>query len=1043
MIGPTTRLVYHVCAIAIGLAAVAFGLGVWRLSTGPVSLAMLAPYVEESLSADNPDFRFYFDDLVLSWQGWERTFDVRAIGVSAYRTDATAMAGVPEMGIKISIPALFRGFIAPTQLELFGPSVRIVRGADGKIDLGFANRVGESDEAVGNALFGELLLPLDRDLAGGYLRRISIIEGHISVRDDGLDIDWSAPVRELLLERHEDGVRSRAALALALGEDEIELDVVAQYRLGEARLDLTVNFDRLVPAALALAHPTLTGLADLDLPLTGYVDVIVGAGGELGDIAFDLAGGPGRLALPLPIAPAALRSIVDLRVSGRLEGALSTLSLDRLAVDFGGPRIAMTGEFSGDWSAPDTKAEIRLAKIPIDSIDRYWPASVATNGRQWVVERMSAGTVEEMTITLDLGAADWPGENLRPDAVIGLFRITDADVVYMPGMPPVVGLEGVGRFDPQGLTAEVLTGSAGPLAIHGATVLIDAERDAVGVAEVDVSFSGGLAGALAALDQPPFGYVHDIGLDPADIAGRVQGELALALPLLADPPLTSMEISLGADLFDLTVPGRAMGDLVKGGLHNGQAALLLDAGGFDLSGEGLLAGTPAEFHWRENFSPATGTLKRRLDVGGRIDDAARGRAGLADAAIRGPLDIELRLAETAAGLLTGELDIDGKAAELSLPEVDWHKPAGGQAEARFALAWEDGALRRLTQFGLLADGLAAAGSAERDASGVWTVGFDRLAAGLTDIRGSVRLEGDGQLVVGVSGSSLDLRPLMAHVQDTPDAAGVAPIDLNAAVDLVVVGDDTFLHQVNAKADYDGRRLTQASLDFAFGEARDLSLRLASAGASQRVAVLTSANVGAVVDALGLTSNMVGGAMQIEAVIDDSYADAPIAGVFKIDDFHIIDAPVLARILSLVSITGALEMLGGDGMPFSRLDAPFSYDGAVIRFEDARAYGLSFGITMEGDVDLDRDLADLEGTIVPAYVLNTALGNIPLIGDLLTGGEGKGIFAATYAVKGPRDNPQVTVNPLAALAPGILRELLGGFEPGEAGDTDPTDSRLAR
>ncbi|MDP6952993.1 MAG: AsmA-like C-terminal region-containing protein, partial [Alphaproteobacteria bacterium] len=811
----------------------------------------------------------------------------------------------------------------------------------------------------------------------------------------------------------------------------------------EARLDLTVNFDRLVPAALAAAHPTLTGLADMDLPLTGYVDVIVGADGALGDIVFDFAGGPGGLALPLPIAPEALRSIVDLRVSGRLDGALTTLSLDTLAADFGGPRIAMAGEFSGDWSAPDTKAEIRLANVPMDSIGRYWPASVTPNGREWVVERMSCGTVEEMTITLDLGTADWPGENLRPEAVVGVFRVSGTNVAYMPGMPPVVGMDGTGRFDPRGLTAEVLAGSAGPFAIHGAHVIIDAERDVVGVAEVDVSFSGGLAGALAALDQPPFGYAHTIGLDPADIAGEVQGELFLSLPLLNDPPLSSMEIGLGADLFDLAVPGHAMGDLVEGGLRNGQAALLLDRAGFDLSGEGLLAGTPVEFHWRENFSQATASVKRRLDVSGTIDDAARIRAGLADPAIRGPLAVELRLVEEGEGELTGELDIDGKAAELSLPELDWHKPVGGQAEARFALAWEDGALRRLTQFGLLADGLAAAGSAERDPSGVWTVGFDRLAAGLTDIRGSVRLETDGQLIVGVSGSSLDLRPLMAHVQDAPDVTGVAPIDLNAAVDLVVAGDDILLHQVNAKAEYDGRRLTQASLDFAFGEARDLSLRLASTGAYKRVAVLTSANAGAVVAALGLTGNMVGGAMQIEALVDDSRADAPITGAFEIDDFHIVDAPVLARILSAVSITGALEMLGGDGMPFDRLNAPFSYDGSVVRFEDARAYGLSFGITMEGDVDLDRDMADLKGTIVPAYILNSALGNIPVIGDVLTGGEGKGVFAATYAVKGPREAPEVTVNPLAALAPGILRELLGGFEPGEGGDTDPTDSRLVR
>jgi hypothetical protein len=520
----------------------------------------------------------------------------------------------------------------------------------------------------------------------------------------------------------------------------------------------------------------------------------------------------------------------------------------------------------------------------------------------------------------------------------------------------------------------------------------------------------------------------------------VQGELSLALPLLADPPLSRMTIGLSADLFELAISGHALGGFVEGGMRDGQAALLLDSGGFDLSGEGLLAGTPAQFYWHENFSPPPGSLKRRLDVGGRIDDAGRVRAGLDSAAIHGPLDVELRLTQSAAGALTGELDIDGKAAALSLPEVDWHKPAGAQAEARLALEWEEGTLRRLTQFGLLAEGLSVAGSAERDAAGVWIVGFDRVATGLTDIRGSVRLGNDGHLVVGVSGSSLDLRSLLAHLQEAPDAAGVVPIDLNAAVDLVVIGDETFLHQVTAQADYDGRRLTRASLDFTFGEARDLSLRLASAGPNQRVAVMTSANAGAVIAALGLTSNMVGGAMQVEAVIDGSYGDAPITGTFEIEDFYIVEAPVLARVLSAVSITGALEMLGGDGMPFDRLNAPFSYDGSVVHFDEARAYGLSFGITMEGDVDLDQDSADLKGTIVPAYMLNTVLGNIPVIGDLLTGGEGKGVFAATYKVKGPRESPQVTVNPLAALAPGILRELFGGFVPDEAGDTGPTDSR---
>jgi hypothetical protein len=85
--------------------------------------------------------------------------------------------------------------------------------------------------------------------------------------------------------------------------------------------------------------------------------------------------------------------------------------------------------------------------------------------------------------------------------------------------------------------------------------------------------------------------------------------------------------------------------------------------------------------------------------------------------------------------------------------------------------------------------------------------------------------------------------------------------------------------------------------------------------------------------------------------------------------------------------------------------------------------------------------------VPAYVVSQVIGEIPLIGRILTGGEGEGLFAATYRAKGPLDDPQVSVNPLAALAPGFLRGLFnifdgdGGGEGGE--DFTPLPPREAR
>src|SRR5207248_3083421 len=65
-----------------------------------------------------------------------------------------------------------------------------------------------------------------------------------------------------------------------------------------------------------------------------------------------------------------------------------------------------------------------------------------------------------------------------------------------------------------------------------------------------------------------------------------------------------------------------------------------------------------------------------------------------------------------------------------------------------------------------------------------------------------------------------------------------------------------------------------------------------------------------------------------------------------------------------------------------------------------------------------------GTIVPAYALNSILGIVPIIGPALLGGEGQGLFAANYQVTGSAADPQVSVNPLSAFVPGLLRRLIG-------------------
>jgi hypothetical protein len=61
-------------------------------------------------------------------------------------------------------------------------------------------------------------------------------------------------------------------------------------------------------------------------------------------------------------------------------------------------------------------------------------------------------------------------------------------------------------------------------------------------------------------------------------------------------------------------------------------------------------------------------------------------------------------------------------------------------------------------------------------------------------------------------------------------------------------------------------------------------------------------------------------------------------------------------------------------------------------------------------------------LIPAYSINSVLGNVPVLGPLLLGGEGQGIFGANFKIAGSAADATITVNPLSALAPGALRKL---------------------
>ncbi len=117
----------------------------------------------------------------------------------------------------------------------------------------------------------------------------------------------------------------------------------------------------------------------------------------------------------------------------------------------------------------------------------------------------------------------------------------------------------------------------------------------------------------------------------------------------------------------------------------------------------------------------------------------------------------------------------------------------------------------------------------------------------------------------------------------------------------------------------------------------------------------------------------------------------------------------------------------DGLRLSRLSVPFSVDHQFVRIGDALVQGPEIGASAQGIIR-KADLAmDIGGTIIPAYAINSAISGVPLVGDILTGGKGQGVFGLNFALQGSMNQPRFLVNPVSAIAPGIFRNLfnIGG------------------
>ena len=295
------------------------------------------------------------------------------------------------------------------------------------------------------------------------------------------------------------------------------------------------------------------------------------------------------------------------------------------------------------------------------------------------------------------------------------------------------------------------------------------------------------------------------------------------------------------------------------------------------------------------------------------------------------------------------------------------------------------------------------------------------------------------------GHSIDGSRLAAHDNSSSgdndgggaDSKGAPgePFHVSTKLDRLALRDGVVIAPFTLEATGIGERLATMSLAGALSKTGTVTASIVPTDTGRRVTLATS-DVGQFLKGLVGFNSIHGGKLEISATMpgkaNDPQSKDPNVPDFQgkavLKDFRVLDQPFLARLFSAGSLGGLINLMQGQGIAVDTLEVPFSSRGSVISVRGARATGPAIGVTAEGYIDRPKNVIALKGSLVPLFGINSLLGNIPLLGDVLTSKQGEGIIGMTYSVTGNADEPSVSVNPLSALAPGILRRIFEGKIP---------------
>lgn len=724
-------------------------------------------------------------------------------------------------------------------------------------------------------------------------------------------------------------------------------------------------------------------------------------------------------------------SFKSLDLQAALKPDLTRLTIDSIQAVTGG--LAATGAGEVVFEGPDGARKLGIKMkasgsgvITPQQVVDFWPVDLAGGARSWVKDHIKAGKATKATVNVDVAPGALDRGYLTNDELQVEFQASDASVSFLDDFPPITGVSGIGHVKGNSMTVEATAGAMGGWKLDEASVDMPRFYPHGAMMTVTASGRGDLRDMMRVLEASNLkvGDKYSLKVDQMGGAGSVN--VVFKRPMADHVPDDKLEFNIKGGFLNASAPDIAAGF----GLVKSDVRYEVTQAGLSIAGAGNFGPAPVVFDWKETF-PKLGTndpSASELTATARVTPDLLNAFGFAARNImQGEAGVELHAAGAGRDFTSISANLDLSRAALEIADLGWRKKMDAPATGTLRYGKDTQTGLAVLTGDVRADGLELTGNARIGAKNqIQAATIEHIfSRGAVDLHGNLSRGADGAYKLALSGPLFDASPWMDGFltmsdgqKDAASANAAEPsFTLQMAADKLKLRDDADLTKADVLLDLAADGPRSGHVRGVIGPNKKLDVAITPQGDGRRI-VIKSDDAGFAARVLLKTDYLVGGDLTLDGVFKGARGDAKMT----MTDVRLRNAPLLAQLLSVASLRGLADVLNGDGVLFTKVDAPIVIEEGRIDLPGLRASGPAMGLTARGWVAPSKSELSLDGVLVPSFGVNSALGGLPIIGDLFVSRQGEGLFAPTYSVRGTFERAHVTVNPIAALTPGVLRRI---------------------